>query len=257
MRVVRASDRLVAPTVAERAQLLEFYRADPTRIVVAPPGVDLDVFHPRGREASRRRFGFGDEPTIVFVGRLQPLKGAHVAVDALARLRYMVPDARLVIAGGDSPRGIRGELRRLRLLAGRLGVMRRISFLDPLPHADLAELYRAADAVVIPSSSESFGLVALEAAACGTPVVATAVGGLRLLVQDGHTGYLVDERDPSRFARALSRVLADRTARQRLGVNAVRLASTYPWSRTASSLLDTYASIVPCPGLRVALQKVV
>lgn len=255
-RVVRAADRIVAATEIERRELLELYAADPARVVVVPPGVDLDVFHPGGpgeRERSRRRFGFGSSPTVVFVGRLQPLKGAHVALGALARLKRMVPDARLVIAGGDSPRGRRGERMRLALAARRLRVVRRVEFLEPLPHDELGDLYRAADVVVIPSASESFGLVALEAGACGTPVVATAVGGLRRLVHDGETGYLVTRRASVPFALALSRVLADPATRDRLGANAVRLARSFPWSRTAEGLLRAYASVMACEGVQRSL----
>ncbi len=255
-RVIRAADRIIAPTEIERAQLLELYGADPASIYVVPPGVDLDRFTPGDREAARRRLGFGDDPTVVFVGRLQPFKGVDVAVQALAHLRKMVPDARLVIVGGDSPRGSRGERMRLRLAARRLGVSDRLRFLEPVTHAKLPDLYRAADVVVVPSASESFGLVALEAAACGTPVVATAVGGLRLTVRDGETGYLVGSRDPASFAAALSRVLADPSARERLGANAVRLARRFPWSSTTNGILETYASVMACPDVKRVLTGV-
>ena len=255
--MISAADRIVAPTAIEHGQMLDLYDADPSRIHVVPPGVDLDRFSPGDRETARRRFAFDDDPTVVFVGRLQPFKGTDVAVQALAELRNMVPDARLVIVGGDSPRGNRGERMRLRLAARRLGVADRLRFLEPVPHNELADLYRAADVVVVPSASESFGLVALEAAACGTPVVATDVGGLRQLVRDGETGYLVGSRDPSSFAAALSRVLADPSARERLGANAVRLASRFPWSSTAVGILETYASVMACPDVKRALAGVV
>lgn len=254
-KVIAAADRIIAPTETERAQLVELYGADPRRINVVPPGVDLDVFHPGGRQEARARFGFGSAPTVVFVGRLQPLKGTHVALGALARLKRMVPDARLVVVGDDSPRGRVGERMRLGLAARRLGIKRRVDFLEPLPHEDLADLYRAADAIVIPSASESFGLVALEAAACGTPVVATAVGGLLSLVRDGETGYLVDRRHPAPFAAALSRVLTDRAARERLGRNAVALAHRFPWSRTTEGLLGSYAQVMACPGVLRVLES--
>lgn len=255
-RVIRAADRIVAPTEIERGQLLDLYDADPARIHVVPPGVDLDAFSPGDKIAARRRFRFGDHPTIVFVGRLQPFKGTDVAVQALAHLRRMVPDARLVVVGGDSPRGNRGERMRLRLTARRLGVSNRLRFLEPVPHQELPELYRAADVVVVPSASESFGLVALEAAACGTPVVATAVGGLRLVVRDSETGYLVGSRDAASFAAALSRVLADPSARERLGANAARWARRYPWSRTTDGILEAYASVTVCPDVQRAFAGV-
>lgn len=252
-RVIGAADRIIAPTETERGQLVELYGADPTIIHVVPPGVDLTRFSPGDKAAAKRRFSFGDDPTVVFVGRLQPFKGTDLAVQALAQLRRMVPDARLVIVGGDSPRGSRGERIRLRLTARMLGVADRVHFLEPVPHGELPELYRAADVVVVPSASESFGLVALEAAACGTPVVASAVGGLRLTVRDGETGYLVGARDPSDFAAALSRVLADPSARDRLGANAVQLARRFPWVRTADGILETYASVTACPDVQRAL----
>ncbi len=254
-RVIRAADRVIAPTETERGQLVDLYGADPDSIYVVPPGVDLERFSPGDSVSARRRLGFGDEPTVVFAGRLQPFKGTDVAVQALARLLRMVPDARLVIVGGDSPLGNRGERVRLKLTARRLGVGDRVRFLEPVPHYELPDLYRAADVVVVPSASESFGLVALEAAACGTPVVATAVGGLRLTVRHGETGYLVD-RDASSFAAALSRVLADPSARERLGRNAVKLAQRFPWSRTSDGILETYASVMACPDVRRALAAV-
>lgn len=252
-RVIAAADRIIAPTETERGQLVGLYDADPAAVHVVPPGVDLETFKPGDAVAARKRFAFGEEPTVVFVGRLQPFKGTDVAVQALAHLRRMVPDARLVIVGGDSPRGSRGERMRLRLAARRLGVADRLRFLEPVPHDELPDMYRAADVVVVPSASESFGLVALEAAACGTPVVATAVGGLRLTVHDGETGYLVGSRDPASFAAALSRVLADPTARERLGANAVLLARRFPWARTTDGILETYASVMACPDVRRAL----
>jgi D-inositol-3-phosphate glycosyltransferase len=252
-RVIRAADRIIAPTTTERDQLIEFYDADASRIYVAPPGVDLATFTPGDRAAAKKRFGFSDDPLVVFVGRLQPFKGTDIAVDAMAYLQRMIPGAQLAIVGGDSPRGSRGERVRLRLAARRLGVSDRLRFMEPVGHAELPELYRAADVVVVPSASESFGLVALEASACGTPVVATAVGGLREIVRDGESGYLVMRRDPKSFAAALSRVLADPGAQGRLGNNAVVQAHRFPWARTADGILDAFASVTACPDIRRAL----
>jgi D-inositol-3-phosphate glycosyltransferase len=252
LRVIRLADRIIAPTETERGQLIEYYDADPGRIFVAPPGVDLERFRPGDRAAAKNRFGFSDDPLVVFVGRLQAFKGTDIAVDAMRHLKRMVPDAQLAIVGGDSPRGSGGERMRLRLAARRLGVSDRLRFMEPVGHNELPELYRAADVVVVPSASESFGLVALEASACGTPVVATAVGGLRVIVRDGESGYLVERRDPKSFAAALSRVLADPGAQTRLGANAVRLARRFPWVRTADGILDAYASVTVCPDIRRA-----
>ena len=252
-RVIASADRIIAPTQTERDQLIELYDAKPSNIFVAPPGVDLEVFRPGDRAAAKKRIGFSDDPLVVFVGRLQSFKGTDIAVDALGHLKRMVPDAQLAIVGGDSPRGSRGERMRLRLAARRLGVSHRMRFMEPVPHTELPELYRAADVVVVPSASESFGLVALEASACGTPVVATAVGGLRTIVRDGESGYLVERRDPKSFAAALSRVLVLPGAQDRLGTNAVRLAHRFPWSRTTDGILDAFASVTACPDVRRAL----
>lgn len=256
LRVIRSADAIIAPTITERDQLVELYDADEERIRVAPPGVDLSSFRPGDRASAKRQFGFSDDPLVVFVGRLQPFKGPDIAVQAMARLRRMVPDARLAIVGGDSPRGSRGERMRLRLLARRLGTSEAITFMEPVPHRELPQLYRAADVVVVPSASESFGLVALEASACGTPVVATAVGGLRLIVRDGENGYLVDRRDADSFAAALSRVLADPGAQTRLGANAVRLAGRFPWARTTDGILEAFASVMACPDVRKVLAAI-
>lgn len=255
-RVIRAADRIIAPTDTERAQLIDLYGADPARIYVAPPGVDLSRFCPGDRAAAKRHFGFSDDPLVVFVGRLQPFKGTDIAVGAMEYLGRMVPDAQLAIVGGDSPRGSRGERIRLKLAARRLGVSERLRFMEPVDHTELPELYRAADVVVVPSASESFGLVALEASACGTPVVATAVGGLRLIVRDGESGYLVARREPDAFAAALSRVLADPGAQTRLGQNATRLARRFPWEQTTDGILDALASVMACPDVRRALTTV-
>jgi D-inositol-3-phosphate glycosyltransferase len=252
-RVIASADRIIAPTETERGQLIDLYEADPDRIYVAPPGVDLDLFVPGDRAAAKRHFGFSDYPLVVFVGRLQPFKGTDIAVDAMGHLKRLVPDAQLAIVGGDSPRGSRGERVRLRLAARRLGVSDRLRFMEPVQHDELPVLYRAADVVVVPSASESFGLVALEASACGTPVVATAVGGLRLIVRDGESGYLVARRDSKSFAAALSRVLADPGTQDRLGSNAVKVAHRFPWTRTTDGILETYASVMACPDVQRAL----
>lgn len=255
-RVIRAADRIIAPTDTERSQLIDLYDADPSHIFVAPPGVDLLRFAPGDRKVAKQRFGFSDDPLVVFVGRLQAFKGTDIAVDAMAHLQRMVPGAQLAIVGGDSPRGSRGERMRLRLAARRLGVLDKLTFMEPVTHTELPELYRAADVVVVPSASESFGLVALEASACGTPVVATAVGGLREIVRDGVSGYLVTRRDPKSFAAALSRVLADPGAQDRLGSAAAKEAQRFPWTRTADGILDAFASVTACPDIRRALTRV-
>jgi D-inositol-3-phosphate glycosyltransferase len=178
---------------------------------------------------------------LLFVGRIQPLKGLDVAVRALAELDD--PTAVLVVVGGPSGAdGVR-ELERVEKLAAALGVAERVRFADPQPHHLLSSYYRAADVVLVPSRSESFGLVALEAAACGTPVVAAAVGGLRTLVEHGRTGFLVEQRDPRAYAAHAAQILANPPLAAALSAAAARRARDYTWSTTAARLRRIYADL--------------
>ncbi|MGI9579180.1 MAG: glycosyltransferase, partial [Microthrixaceae bacterium] len=191
-------DAICASNPVEAEELVRLYGADPSRIELVPPGVDHAFFSPGDRTGARAGLGLDDRPTMLFVGRIQPLKGLAVAVEALGLVKR--GDARLVVVGGPSGPGGDAEFDRVNKLISERGLRDRVTFVDPQPHHALSTLYRSADAVVVPSRSESFGLVALEAAACGVPVVAAAVGGLRTLVDDGRTGYLVDPADPSAMA---------------------------------------------------------
>ncbi len=191
-----------------------------------------------------------DRPVVLFVGRIQPLKGLDVAIEAFARLERR--DAQLVVVGGAS--GLQGEVEvaRIRSLAASLGVTDRIRFVEPQPHHLLSTYYRAADLVFVPSRSESFGLVALEASACGVPVVASAVGGLLSLVDDGKNGFLVDGRDPAVFARHADSILGDPELAASLSVAGAQRARQYTWSTAAARLRRLYAdlstrSLVTCP----------
>ena len=243
--IVNCADLMLASTTAERDQLELLYGASPDRIEIVPPGVNHEIFHavePRRRDAERRALGLGDEPVLLFAGRIQPLKGADLAVQALAELSD--ESATLLVVGGPSGPDGSGELDRLHELAAKLGVTSRVRFVPPQAHADLARYYRAVDVCLVPSHSESFGLVALEAAACGTPVVAAGVGGLVSLVDDGVTGFLVDSRDPADFAAPIERLLADPAAAHAMGIAAEARSRRYGWSMTAARLRRLYIDLL-------------
>ena len=243
--IVNCADLMLASTAAERDQLELLYAASPDRIEIVPPGVDHEIFHavePRRRDAERRALGLGDDPVMLFAGRIQPLKGADLAVQALAELGD--ESAMLLVVGGPSGPDGDGELDRLHELAAKLHVTDRVRFVPPQAHADLARYYRAVDVCLVPSHSESFGLVALEAAACGKPVVAAAVGGLVSLVDDGVTGFLVDSRDPVDFAAPIARLLADPAAAHSMGIAAEARSRRYGWSMTAARLRRLYIDLL-------------
>lgn len=240
--VVGCSDVILANSLEERAQLVRLYGADRDRIEIVPPGVQHAFFAPGDRAGARRAVGLDEDvPVLLFVGRIQPLKGLDVAVAALADLPRT--DAQLVVVGG--PSGVEGEaeLERVRKLAAAFGVLDRIHWVDPQPHHLLSTWYRTADVVVVPSRSESFGLVALEAAACGIPVVAAAVGGLRTLVDHGRTGLLVEGRDPGAFAAAVTSILDDPVRAAALGAAAAERAGGYTWSTAAARLRRIYGDL--------------
>jgi D-inositol-3-phosphate glycosyltransferase len=239
--VIGCSDVILANSTDEVDQLQTLYGAHPERIALVPPGVDHAFFSPGDRAGARRALGIGDHPVLLFAGRIQPLKGLGVAVGALAELHR--PDAELVVVGGPSGLDGEAELRLALELARRLGVHQQVRLVPPQPHHLLSTYYRAADVVLVPSRSESFGLVALEAAACGVPVVAAAVGGLLTLVEHGRTGLLVESRDPQAFADAVQSVLADRTRAQAMGAAAAIRARDYTWSTAAARLRRTYTDL--------------
>ena len=243
-QVVDAADRLVANTADEARQLVDLYDADPGRVVTVAPGVDLEHFRPgtaatAARGIARTRLGVPpDAVVLLFVGRLQPLKAPDVLLRAAARLLEQDPSVRdrlvLAVVGGPSGNG-QEEPARLRDLARSLDLP--VRFEPPCDPTRLRDWYRAADVVAVPSHNESFGLVALEAQACGTPVVATDVGGLRTTVRDGVSGLLVPGHDPGAWAAALRRALQERPA---LSQGAVAHAAAYSWASTAEGLLRTY-----------------
>jgi D-inositol-3-phosphate glycosyltransferase len=241
--IIGCSDAILASCAAEASQLIEHYGADDRRIELVPPGVDHAFFSPGEQRGARQALHLGDHPVLLFVGRIQPLKGADVAIHALDELSRHHPDALLLVVGGASGQDGPAEEVHVHRLVAELGLEDRVRFVPPQPHHLLSTYYRAADVCVVPSRSESFGLVALEAAACGTPVVAADVGGLTTLVQHGETGFLVDERDPVIYARALDHILSDRGRAEVMGRAAARHAGQYRWSTTAARLRRVYSDL--------------
>jgi D-inositol-3-phosphate glycosyltransferase len=247
--VIGCSDAICANSATEAAQLVAHYDAPADRIEIVPPGVDHAFFSPGDPRGARSALGLGPEPVLLFVGRVQPLKRLGVAVEVLARIER--DDARLVVVGGPSGQQGVQELARVHEQAADLGVADRIRWVEPVAHHLLSTYYRAADVCLVPSRSESFGLVALEAAACGIPVVAAAVGGLRSIVEHGRTGFLVDGHDPVWFAAYVDEILASPALRGELGRAAAERARSYTWSTTAARLRRLYADLatrapVPC-----------
>jgi len=248
-QVVAESDRLIANTPTEARELIDLYGAPLDRVSVVEPGVDLDRFRPlpppavsAGKLAARRRLRLPERGRIVaFVGRIQPLKAPDVLVNALADLasRGLAQDTTLVIVGGPSGSGL-DRPTALMELAASLGVCERVRFLPPQAGDDLVAVYRAADLVAVPSHNESFGLVALEAQATGTPVVAAAVGGLVTAVRDGASGVLIDGHGPHDWADVIDRLLREPRRMAELARGAVAHARDFSWSRTATGLLAVY-----------------
>ncbi|MDT5225498.1 MAG: D-inositol-3-phosphate glycosyltransferase [Mycobacterium sp.] len=237
-QVVDEADRLIVNTDDEARQLVSLHHADPTRIDVVHPGVDLDVFRPGDRRAARAALGLDpDEPVVAFVGRIQPLKAPDIVLRAAARL----PGVRIIVAGGPSGSGLAAP-NGLARLAEELGITSRVTFLPPQSRTDLATLFNAADLVAVPSYSESFGLVAVEAQACGTPVVAAAVGGLPVAVRDGVTGTLVSGHEVGAWADAIDHLLRISAGPQGWAMSraAAKHAATFSWENTTDALLASY-----------------
>ena len=250
--VIGCSDAICVSCPEEERQFRRLYGDPAGRIEIVPPAVEHAFFAPGDRGGARRAVGLPtDRAVLLFVGRIQPLKAPDVAIRALAH----VPDrtAVLVIVGGASGAAGDGEEATARQLAADLGLADRVHFVAPRPHHILSSYYRAADLVIVPSRSESFGLVALEAAACGVPVVASAVGGLLNIVHDGVTGLLVDGRDPARYARAISQLLDDPAGAAAMGAAAAVRARRFTWSFTAARLRRLYTDLAakPAPELVV------
>ena len=258
-QVVKVATRLVANTHREAAELIEHYEADSQRVDVIHPGVDLDVFNVGiGKAAARKILGVGaDDYVLLFVGRIQPLKAPDILLKAVAEMLRSRPSIqaklKVVICGGPSGSGLE-QPQSLVDLANQLGIANLVDFLKPKPAIELANLYRAADLVIVPSHSESFGLVAVEAQACGTPVVAAAVGGLVTAVKNDFSGVLLGNHKPKNWAQTILQLLEKPDLREGMSRNAIAHASKFSWSVTADALLETYRKSIENYGV-VAHEK--
>jgi D-inositol-3-phosphate glycosyltransferase len=261
-QVVAAANALIANTDAEAASLVSLYEACPDNVSVVSPGVDLYTFTAgSGRKAAREAVGLPQDAHILaFVGRIQPHKGPEVLIRAVAEMLNHSPHLRpkliTIIMGGASGTGL-GEVERLKDLVSWLNISDVVRFENPVPRAQIPQWYRAADLVCVPSYSESFGLVALEAQACGTPVVATAVGGLRTAVADGISGVLVDGHDPRAWSSVLARLIQEPQRRVLLSMGAIEHASHFGWDATARGTLDIYDRIIATSASAASARKII
>lgn len=242
LEIIGCTDAICVSCSEEKIQFEMLYGNSPGAIEVVAPGVERAFFSPGDRRGARRALRLGSGPMLLFVGRIQPLKGLDIAVRALAELDRS--DAQLIVVGGAS--GVEGEseLRRVNSIIEEYGLGGRVHFYDPQPHHLLSTFYRAADVVLVPSRSESFGLVALEAAACGVPVVATSVGGLISLIDHGRTGFLVPQRDAIGFAGYAARLLDDPVLALSMGTAAAEGAKKYSWQSAALRVRRVYSELL-------------
>ncbi|MEV0695666.1 D-inositol-3-phosphate glycosyltransferase [Streptomyces sp. NPDC050388] len=246
-QIVAAADRLIANTAGEAEELVQHYSADPDKVAVVHPGVNLSRFRPSdGRAAARARLGLPQDALIpLFAGRIQPLKAPDVLLRAVAALLDERPELRsrlcVPVVGGPSGSGL-AKPEGLQKLAARLGIADVVRFCPPVEQEQLADWFRAASVLVMPSYSESFGLVAIEAQAAGTPVLAASVGGLPVAVRDGHTGFLVRGHDPGAYARVLLEFADRPDLADRMGEAAARHARSFGWDRSAAATADVYTA---------------
>ncbi|MFG2111094.1 D-inositol-3-phosphate glycosyltransferase [Streptomyces sp. NPDC048718] len=248
-QIVSAADRMIANTAEEAGELARFYEADPARIAVVHPGVNLERFRPAdGRAAARARLGLPEDAFIpAFAGRIQPLKAPDILLRAIALLLERDPSLRsrmvVPVVGGPSGSGL-AKPEELQKLAAKLGIGDVVRFQPPVGQDRLADWFRAASVLVVPSYSESFGLVAIEAQAAGTPVVAASVGGLPVAVRDGVSGFLVQGHDPADYARMLARFAGDAELSARMGEAAARHAGSFGWDAAAGRTADVYTAAI-------------
>jgi D-inositol-3-phosphate glycosyltransferase len=238
--VVAGADRVICATEHEKSLLAHLYDADPDRIEVVPLGVDVERFRPLDKEDARRQLGFEDARIILFVGRIEPLKGVDILINAAAMLESDVECSVLIVGGDESSSA---QVTQLQDLASDLGIEHRVAFVGAVDHDKLPLFYNAADVCVVPSHYESFGLVAVEAMACGVPVVASRVGGLTGTVKDGETGYLIPWLCPEPFAERIEMLLENDSLRRNLGEAAREAVTRFRWENVAARILGVYASL--------------
>ena len=248
--VLERVDRVVAATPAEQAQLEWLYKADMRKVITIPPGVELSHFYPIPLDEARQFIGLDPKKRmILFVGRIEPLKGLDTLIKAVACLRVkdLAEPVNLVVIGGDpdaAPEEMSAEMARIQKMCDELTVGKMVAFLGKRSQDTLPYYYSAAEVVVMPSHYESFGMVALEAMACGTPVLASQVGGLAFLVQDGITGYHVPDDDDQAVCEKLTALLGDEALRRTLGRNAARYARNYAWEKIAAQIVGIYKDVI-------------
>jgi D-inositol-3-phosphate glycosyltransferase len=239
-QIIASADRVICATEAERVLIRQLYRADATKVSVIPLGVDIDRFRPADQAEARHALGLNGERIILFVGRLEPLKGIDILINAAANLESDV-DCSVLIVGGDETS--RTQVNRLRNLARQRGIEERVAFVGAVDHEMLPLYYNAADVCVVPSHYESFGLVAVEAMASGIPVVASRVGGLMGTIKDGETGYLIPWLCPEPFAERIELLLDNEPLRRNLGEAAREAVGRYRWQNVAAAVLDVYEDL--------------
>ena len=245
-QVLRRADRIVVATLAELTQLRFLYKANPDKMVIVPPGVDASHFYPIPADEAKSFVGLTPEDRMVlFVGRIEPLKGVDTLINALCclDLKDRSRPVHLAIIGGDpsaSPEQMTAEMARLQKMCDGLGLEKTVVFLGKRGQETLPYYYSAAEVLVMPSHYESFGMVALEAMACGTPVIASEVGGLAYLVRDGETGFTIPAEEPETLCDKLSWLLNDRELHEKMSTQAAEYAKDYAWAKIAAQIVDVY-----------------
>ena len=248
-RVIERANRIIAATLAEQQQLQYLYKAKKSKISIIPPGVDISHFYPIPKDEARQYIGLSsDEKIVLFVGRIEPLKGLDTLLKAISgRRAATMGSVTLVIIGGDpnaSTQDMSAEMVRIHQLSDDLSLGRMVAFLGKRAQDTLPYYYSAADVLVMPSRYESFGMVALEAMACGTPVIASEVGGLAFLIKDGETGYHVPDQDPDALCDKLVMVLNNLDQHKKMGLRAAEYARDYAWDIIAAQIMDVYKILV-------------